>query len=136
MSDDEPHRGLQHKGAKLSADTGFYSIIEHAVDGPETQRALVDAFAEIQERWVRFYPGYVSSRFHVSTDGTRVYNIVHWASEADYRNFVTTSDTDSRMAAIRAAMDALPGKAEARVSATPTYTVAREIGPGPQATDS
>jgi C-6 monooxygenase len=124
------------KGAKLSADTGFYSIIEHAVDGPETQRALVDAFAGIQERWVRFYPGYVSARFHVSTDGTRVYNIVHWASEADYRNFVATSDTDGRMAAIRAEMDALPGKVEARVSANPTYTVVREIGPGPQATDS
>lgn len=120
----------------MSADTGFYSIIEHAVDGPETQRALVDAFAEIQERWVRFYPGYVSARFHVSTDGTRVYNIVHWASDADYRNFVATSDTDGRMAAIRAAMDALPGKVEARVSANPTYTVVREIGPGPQATDS
>ncbi|WP_255462890.1 hypothetical protein [Amycolatopsis sp. YIM 10] len=28
------------------------------------------------------------------------------------------------------------GKAEARVSATPTHTVAREIGPGPRATDS
>lgn len=120
----------------MSADTGFYSIIEHAVDGPETQRALVDAFAEIQVRWVRFYPGYVSARFHVSTDGTRVYNIVRWASEADYRNFVATSDTDGRMAAIQAAMDGLSGKAEARVSAIPTYTVAREIGPGPRTSDS
>ncbi|WP_410627871.1 antibiotic biosynthesis monooxygenase family protein [Amycolatopsis sp. cmx-8-4] len=120
----------------MSTDTGFYSIIEHAVDGPETQRALVDAFAEIQQRWVRFYPGYVSARFHVSTDGTRVYNIVSWASETDYRNFVATSDTDGRMTAIQTAMDLLSGKAEARVSATPTYTLAREISPEPRPTDS
>ena len=96
----------------------------------------MDAFAEIQVWWVRFHPGYVSARFHVSTDGTRVYNIVHWASEADYRNFVATSDTDGRMAAIQAAMDGLSGKAGARVNATPTYTVDREIGPRPRTSDS
>ncbi|MDA8369998.1 MAG: hypothetical protein M0026_09005 [Nocardiopsaceae bacterium] len=68
----------------------------------------------------------------MSTDGTRVYNIVHWASEADYRAFVETSDTDGRMAAIKKALDGLSGKAEARMSGAPTYTVVREIGPGPQ----
>ena len=134
--DDEPHLVLLPKERELSEDTGFYSIIEHAVDGPDVQRALVDAFAEIQERWVRFYPGYVSARFHVSTDGTRVYNIVHWAGEADYRNFVANSDTDGRMAAIQSAMAGLPGKVEARVSANPTYTVVREIGPGPRPSES
>lgn len=115
----------------MSADTGFYSIIDYTVDGPQTQVELVSAFAEIQERWVRFYPGYRSARFHVSTDGTRVYNIVHWASEADYRHFVETSDTDGRMAAIGRAADSLGGRAEARISGVPTYTVVREVGPGP-----
>ncbi|HEX5597033.1 MAG TPA: antibiotic biosynthesis monooxygenase [Micromonosporaceae bacterium] len=114
----------------------FYSIIDYTVDGPATQRELVAAFAEIQERWVRFYPGYRSARFHVSTDGTRVYNIVHWASEADYRHFVETSDTEGRMAAIRAALSSLSGKAEPRMSGAPTYTVVREIGPGPRKGDT
>lgn len=113
----------------MSVDSGFYSIIDYTVDGFETQRELVAAFAEIQERWVRFYPGYRSARFHVSTDGTRVYNIVHWASESDYRNFVETSDTEGRMAAIRAALDGLSGKAEAQMSGVPTYTVVHEVGP-------
>lgn len=116
----------------MSTDTGFYSIIDYTVDSFDTQRELVDAFAEIQERWVGFYPGYRSARFHVSTDGTRVYNIVHWASEADYRSFVETSDTEGRMAAIRKALDGLSGQAEARMSGAPTYTVVREVGPGPQ----
>ncbi|MEV4671513.1 MULTISPECIES: antibiotic biosynthesis monooxygenase [Actinomadura] len=120
----------------VGTDAGFYSIIDYTVDGFDTQRELVAAFAEIQERWVRFYPGYRSARFHVSTDGTRVYNIVHWANEADYRNFVETSDTEGRMAAIGKALEALSGKAEARMSGIPTYTVVREVGPGPQRLDS
>ncbi|SNR41365.1 antibiotic biosynthesis monooxygenase family protein [Actinomadura mexicana] len=119
----------------MGTDTGFYSIIDYTVDGIDTQRELVAAFGEIQERWVRFYPGYRSARFHVSTDGTRVYNIVHWASEADYRNFVDTSDTEGRMAAIGKALEALSGRAEPRMSGIPTYTVVREVGPGPHPLD-
>ncbi|TDC64827.1 antibiotic biosynthesis monooxygenase [Actinomadura sp. GC306] len=120
----------------MSADSGFYSIIDYTVDGFETQRELVGAFAEIQERWVRFYPGYRSARFHVSLDGTRVYNIVHWDSEADYRHFEATSDTEGRMAAIERALEGLSGKAEARMSGLPHYAVVREVGPGSQRTDS
>ncbi|MFI7708950.1 antibiotic biosynthesis monooxygenase family protein [Nonomuraea sp. NPDC049480] len=120
----------------MTTDPGFYSIIDYTVDGFDTQHELVEAFAEIQERWVRFYPGYRSARFHVSTDGTRVYNIVHWDSEADYRNFVETSDAEGRMAAIRKALEGLSGKAEPRMSGVPTYTVVREVGPGPQRLDS
>ncbi|AQA20800.1 antibiotic biosynthesis monooxygenase family protein [Rhodococcus sp. MTM3W5.2] len=113
----------------MSTDTGFYSIIDYTVDGPRTQTELVEAFAELQTRWVSFYPGYRSARFHVSTDGSRVYNIVHWASEADYRNFVETSDTEGRMSAIGAALKTIAGKAEPRISGIPTYTVVREVGP-------
>lgn len=113
----------------MNTDNGFYSIIDYTVDGPETQAELVNAFAELQTRWVNFYPGFRSARFHVSTDGTRVYNIVHWESEADYRNFVETSDTEGRMAAIQQALEGLSGRAEPRMSGIPTYKVVREIGP-------
>ncbi len=115
----------------MSAGSEFCSIIDYTVDGPGTQRELVAAFAEIQERWVRSSPGYRSARFLVSTDGTRVYTVVSWASEADYRHFVETSDTDARMTAVREALDGLSGAAEPRMSGAPTYTVAREVGPQP-----
>lgn len=115
----------------MSADAGFYSIIDYTVDGPQTQRELVAAFAEIQERWVRFYPGYRSARFLASVDGTRVYNIIHWASEADFRHFEAVSDTEGRMAAIQRALAGLSGKAEPRMSGNPRYVVVREVGPGP-----
>jgi C-6 monooxygenase len=120
----------------MNVDTGFYSIIDYTVDGFDTQAELVAAFAEIQERWVRFHPGYVSARFHVSTDGTRVYNIVHWADEAHYRQFVESSDTEGRMAAIGEALAGLSGQAHPRMSGVPTYTVAREVAPGPQRLDA
>ncbi|MCM2394017.1 antibiotic biosynthesis monooxygenase [Streptomyces albipurpureus] len=113
----------------MTTDRGFYSIIEYTVDGPETQTELVDGFAEIIDQWVSFHPGFRSARFHVSTDGTRVYNVVHWRDEADYRNFVETSDTEGRMAAIGKALDTLSGRAEPRMSGVPTYTVVREVGP-------
>lgn len=113
----------------MDTDRGFYSFIDYTVDGRETQDELVKVFAEIQDQWVSFYPGYRSARFHVSTDGTRVYNIVHWASEADYRSFVENSDTEGRMAAIEKALEGLAGKAEPRMTGVPTYTVVREVGP-------
>ncbi|TDB84982.1 antibiotic biosynthesis monooxygenase [Actinomadura sp. KC216] len=91
----------------MSTESGFYSTIDYTVDGHDTQREFVAAFAEIQERWVRVHPGYRSARFHVSADRSRVCNIVHWASEADFRHFVETSDT-----------------------------VIRAVGPGPQPLDA
>jgi C-6 monooxygenase len=118
----------------MASELGFYSVIEYTVDGPATQRELVAAFAEIQERWVRYYAGYRSARLLGSVDGTRVYNLVHWASEAHYRAFEETSDTTGRMAAIQEALDGLSGHAESRMSGPPRYTVLREVGPGPQRT--
>ncbi|MGW1253062.1 antibiotic biosynthesis monooxygenase family protein [Streptomyces sp. NPDC002535] len=111
--------------------TEFVSIIDYTVEGgSQAQDELVAAFAPLLEKWVAFYPGYVSARFHVSTDGTRVYNVVTWKSEADYRNFVENSDTDGRMAAIGTALESLTsGKAEPRMTGAPTYRMVRQVGP-------
>jgi C-6 monooxygenase len=40
------------------------------------------------------------------------------------------------MDAIRRALDVLSGRAEPRMSGDPRYVVVRDIGPGPQRTDS
>ncbi|MFF5446130.1 hypothetical protein [Streptomyces sp. NPDC012888] len=107
----------------------FASIIEYAVDGPATQRELVAAFVPLLHRWVAGHPGYVSARFHASTDGLRVSNVVTWASEAHYRAFLDTSDTPGRLAAIEAALAALSGTTEYAVPGAPTYRVLAEVGP-------
>ncbi|MDF2693675.1 MAG: antibiotic biosynthesis monooxygenase [Labilithrix sp.] len=114
---------------------GFYSIIDYTVDGPETQRELIDAFTLLQEKWVRFYPGYKSAHLFASIDGTRVYNIVHWVTEAAYREFERVSDNAGRQAAIQNVLDRLAGKAVPRMSGPPRYTIVREVRPGPRAHD-
>ena len=108
---------------------GFYSIIDYAVDGPDSQRRLVDAFAALQERWVRSYPGYRSAQIFASVDGTRVYNVVHWASEAAFRHFEATSDTEGRSAAIQAAVEGVPGWAEPRMTGAPRFRLAHVVVP-------
>ncbi|EFC79206.1 antibiotic biosynthesis monooxygenase [Parafrankia sp. EUN1f] len=118
------------------ADKSFYSIIDYAVDGPDSQRGLVEAFAEIQRQWVSFYPGYHSAQIFASIDGTRVYNIVRWASEADFRHFEQVSDTAGRIAAIQTAVAGVTGWAEPRMTGAPRFTVAREVGPGPRPADA
>lgn len=111
------------------ATDGFYSIIDYTVDGERTQRELIDAFADIQERRVRGFPGYRSARFFASADGTRVYNIVAWDSEADWRRFDETDDMDERMADIQRALDGLSGHAEPRMTGAPRYHLIREVVP-------
>lgn len=116
----------------MTPDTdGFYSIIDYTVDGEPTQKALIEAFVTIQEEWVRFYPGYRSARLFASVDGSRVYNIVHWASEADFRHFERVSDNAGRAAAIEIVLKSLSGKAEPRMSGPPRYRLVRAVEPGP-----
>lgn len=115
----------------MGGDAQFFSIIDYTTDGPETQQELVEAFAEIQQRRVRSYPGYRWARFLASADGTRVYNIVAWASEADWRHFDDNDDLAERQADIEQALSGLSGTAEPRMSGSPRYTLMREVRPNP-----
>ncbi|MET4427826.1 C-6 monooxygenase [Mycolicibacterium sp. 624] len=113
-------------------DNGFYSIIDYTVDGPQAQNELIDAFAEIQRRWVRFYPGYRSAHLLASIDGRRVYNVIEWASRADFDEFESVSDTAGRMAAIESAIAGVSGTATPNMTGPPRFTVARVVHPGPR----
>lgn len=117
------------------SDSGFYSIIDYTVDGAQTQRELIDAFAAIQERRVRSFPGYRSAQLFASLDGTRVYNVVAWDSEEDWRRFDEDDDPESRVAEIQQAVEGVSGQAEPRMSGPPRYRLVREVGPGPLRTD-
>ncbi|MDG4795655.1 antibiotic biosynthesis monooxygenase [Micromonospora sp. WMMD1082] len=110
-------------------DAGFYSIIDYTVDGPQSQHELIEAFAEIQERRVRHYPGYRSARLLASQDGTRVYNVVAWQSEAHWRHFDKTDDLQERQADIDRAVDGISGTATPRMTNTPRYDLVREVLP-------
>ncbi len=108
---------------------GFFSIIDYAVDGERSQRELIDAFADIQQRWVSSYPGYRGARLFASVDGRRVYNVIEWASRADFETFERTSDTAGRVAAIEAAVAGVSGTAVPQMTGPPRFTLARVIHP-------
>ncbi|TKT81285.1 antibiotic biosynthesis monooxygenase [Aquamicrobium sp. LC103] len=104
----------------------FFSIIDYAVDNPETQQAIIDAFAEVQRTWVAHHQGYVYAKFFASTDGIRVTSIVAWKSEADFVRFEEAPDGPERLAAIRRALDGLSCRGERR-----SFTLARAVEPRP-----
>lgn len=102
----------------------FLSVIDYIVDSPQTQEAVVSAFADIQRKWVATYPGYLSAQFLASTDGTRVKCIVRWASEADFIHFEAISDTQGRAKAIQQALEGLSCTAERR-----SFRLVSSVGP-------
>lgn len=113
----------------------FFSIIDYEVSGVDAQDRFVDESAAIQERWVRHHPGYVSATFFASVGGDRVYNLIEWRSKADFDRFESESDTDGRLAAIASAIDAVPGRVQARMTGAPRFRIVRTVHPGPRFVD-
>ncbi|WP_455354469.1 antibiotic biosynthesis monooxygenase [Streptomyces sp. SYSU K217416] len=97
-------------------EVGFVTFGVLRVDGPETAAALVETVTEEVRGWVRHTPGFISSRVHVSTDGTTVVNRGEWTSEEAYR----TSFQESPSGGVLHALGTRPGVLAATVfSGTP-----------------
>jgi C-6 monooxygenase len=116
----------------MADEQSFFSIIDYAVDGARTQRELIDAFAEIQQQWVSFHEGYRGARLFASVDGRRVYNLIEWASRADFERFEQTSDTAGRVAALEAAIAGVSGTAVSQMTGPPRFVEARVVAPNPR----
>ncbi|MBT2675898.1 antibiotic biosynthesis monooxygenase [Streptomyces sp. ISL-14] len=85
---------------------GFVAVVTFPVDGPATQRKLVELATGGVQEWIREVPGFLSATYHASTDGTAVVNYAQWESEQAYReNF----SADPRSAKLREALSSLPG---------------------------
>ncbi|MGW7022501.1 antibiotic biosynthesis monooxygenase [Streptomyces decoyicus] len=56
------------------------------VDGPERQRKVADTL--LDGPLAGPYPGLVALHFHVSTDGSRVFNYAEWVDEESHENFM------------------------------------------------
>lgn len=87
-------------------EVGFIALVVIHVDGPATQRTLVDMLARDVEAWVRHCPGFVSANYHLAVDGTQVVNYAEWASETAYRQ---SFDLNPDKKAMRDAIRELPG---------------------------
>jgi C-6 monooxygenase len=95
------------KGKHMKPFEGFFSMIDYAANGPDSQPDIAAAFALIQEDWVASYPGFVCARFFANTDGSSVRAIVQWASESDFKEFERLSDTAGRTAALKSTYERL-----------------------------
>ncbi|MEU8704640.1 antibiotic biosynthesis monooxygenase [Streptomyces sp. NPDC048565] len=75
---------LYRSGAKEddSRETGCVVSVDVEFDGPDParQRAWVDAVFEALDSDPAPAPGGIAAHFHVSTDGTRVFNYAEWES--------------------------------------------------------
>ncbi len=96
-------------GMDIDDVAGFVALVTIRVDGPVTQRALVDLLSRDVEEWVRYCPGFVSANYHLSLDGTVVVNYARWQDEASYRDSFDRNPDRQRM---RAAITALDGVLE------------------------
>lgn len=119
---------------RTTAASNWVVIMEYRVQGPEQQRQLVDGLASIVELSLHGAEGFLDARFHTSTDGHRVINVMNWATEADFRRFGATSDRTARDAAVQRVLDSIPGGVDAPAfgGPPPTYTVARTVTPSLQ----
>jgi heme-degrading monooxygenase HmoA len=96
-------------------DTGFCTVLDHSVDGQHTQRTLIDALADVHERWLCHHPGYRLGQFLASLDSRRVLSVVQWDTEAAFAAFETSSDHAAVMADIQQALNRLPGLTDTRI---------------------
>ncbi len=73
--------------------TGCVVAVRVEFDGPdpERQRRWVDTVFEALESEREPHPGGISAHFHVSVDGTRVFNYAEWTDEAAHRDALTRS---------------------------------------------
>jgi hypothetical protein len=69
---------------------GCIVVISFETDGPEWQRKLVDWLVDrLPDNPPP--PGNISNHFHLSTDGTRVFNYTEWTDEEAHRGVVENS---------------------------------------------
>ncbi|MEO3972644.1 antibiotic biosynthesis monooxygenase [Streptomyces sp. CAU 1734] len=91
--------------APADPETGFVTFGVLRTEGPEAAAEVITVLtAEVRE-WVRYTPGFISSRVHISADGATVINRGEWTSEAAYR----TSFRENPAGAVLHGLGSRPG---------------------------
>ena len=67
---------------------GLYTLAIEFETDPTKAEAMIEAIAEVVERWFGPDPRFVSASFHLSDDGRRVINYAQWTSREDYQAFM------------------------------------------------
>jgi C-6 monooxygenase len=82
----------------MSAAAPFVATVVVPVADAAKAEELIGLMAADVEDWVRHLPGFVSANYHVSIDGTKVFNYALWENE---RAYLDGFRADPRSAALR-----------------------------------
>jgi C-6 monooxygenase len=84
----------------IAEDDTLVVVVVFTVE-PHQQEPLIAGVVAQVERWIRDCPGFVSSTFHASEDGTRVVNYAQWRRREDWEAFTKHPEQAALMAHIR-----------------------------------
>jgi hypothetical protein len=73
-------------GVNVMSDNELVVFVVLEAAGAEEQRRLAAAVQEQIDSWVSTCPGFVSSRLHLSADGTKIVNHARWVDAGHYEN--------------------------------------------------
>jgi quinol monooxygenase YgiN len=68
----------------IRKDNDCVTLINVFTVKPEHQQELADILIQATEIVMKKQPGYISSNFHKSLDGTKVTNYAQWRSKKDF----------------------------------------------------
>jgi C-6 monooxygenase len=83
----------------IDTDDTHVELVTFEVEDEQAQRRLLDGLLEQVEGWVRTIPGFVSANFHLSVDGTRIFNYAQWRSRAAWETFAADGRRERMQAA-------------------------------------
>ncbi len=86
-------------------------IVQFTVE-PQYQHSVPDIVSKTIPEILKKQKGFISSSFHLSTDGTRVVNYAQWRSREDYAAFNQNPEASAAVAQIMAVAAAINAKVE------------------------
>ncbi len=87
----------------ITADDTYVELIIFDVDDANGQLLLLDGLIAQVNGWVMNIPGFVSSSFHFSHDGKKLFNYAQWRSRAAWENFGSDKRRDLIRDAVKVA---------------------------------
>jgi heme-degrading monooxygenase HmoA len=82
------------------SDKNLVTHINVFTVSPENQQQLVDVLVEAAQCTIRKFPGYISSYYHKSLDGTKVTTYAQWRSQADFEAMLQSPETAQELGAL------------------------------------
>ena len=85
---------------RITTDKNLVTHINVFTVSPENQQQLVDVLVEAAQSTIRKFPGYISSNYHKSLDGTKVTTYAQWRSQADFEAMLQSPETAQELQAL------------------------------------